>query len=357
MKKAMVIVLLAAGTVWAAEDEPTIQEKPLGEWMKQLRSDNRGFQLRAARALAEAPTNARPQIVAQVIPVLKSPRENDKFVAAQVLGDYGPVARAAVPDLLPMLKGTQYERNRAAAAKALGWIFKDATADKELDEVVDALTSKISDDYDKYSDVRREAVQALGMIGPAAKKAIPHLVRVMTHFCDGVGSSQDQEYRLVRRAAAWTCGRMGPLAVEHVDLLISRMHVEGTSCPEVVEALGFIGALRENIAPNIIDAIERAGRPGDAGWFKAKAFEALGKFGEKSAPTVPVMRRMLKDTTGDNSTDVKIAILKCLAALGPVGKEAVPEIQSHIGRGETKEQALKAYKAVTGQDFVAGEKK
>jgi hypothetical protein len=43
-----------------------------------------------------------------------------EFVAAQILGVYGPLSRVAVPDLLPMLKGTQYERNRTTAAKALG---------------------------------------------------------------------------------------------------------------------------------------------------------------------------------------------------------------------------------------------
>ena len=43
-----------------------------------------------------------------------------------------------------------------------------------------------------------------------------------------------------------------------------------------------------------------------------------------------------------------------LAALGPLAKDAVPEIQSHLGMGETKTEATKAYKAVTGQEPPAG---
>ena len=112
---------MCCGAAWAEED-PAIasddgaERKPLSEWVNQLRSANCGLQLKAARALSKAPAEMYAKIVPQVIPVLKSERENDKFVAAQVLGNYGPAAKAAVPDLLPMLKGTQYERNRAAAA-------------------------------------------------------------------------------------------------------------------------------------------------------------------------------------------------------------------------------------------------
>jgi len=344
--------MACAMPVCGQNDGPSIDDIPVSRLLKDLQSDNRGKQVRAAQSLAKASAEVQAQLVPKLIVVLKSERENDRFVAAQTLGTYGKAARAAVPEMLPLLLGTQFERNRAAAAKALGEILKDEPVGDEVAKVVDALITKIDSEgeYDKYTDVRREAVTALGMIGPAAKKCIPKLVRVMTEFCDGVGSNQDQEYRLVRRAAAWTCGRMGPLAVEHVDLLISRMHTEGTFCPETVEALGLIGPLKANMVPNIMDAIERGGRPGDYGPFKAKAFEALGRYGERSSPAIPLIRRLLKDTTGNNSIDVKKAILRCLSAMGPAAKEALPEIHAHIAVSATKDEAKEAYKAVSGQD-------
>ena len=349
------------GILYAQGDDPVIADRPLSQWMQQLRGENRGLQVRAARVLAEAPTNARPTVIEQVIPVLKSARENDRFVAAQVLGEYGSAARAAVSHLLPMLNGTQYERNRAAAAKALGEILKDEPPSDEVAEVVAALIKKIDSagEYDKYTDVRREAVRALGMIGPTAKPCIPKLVRVITEFLDGVGSSQDQEYRLVRRAAAWTCGRMGPLAAQHIDLLISRMHTEGESCPEIVEAIGQIGLVHANVIPNIMDRIESSGRPGDSPTFKVAAFAVLGRFGEKSAAAVPLIRRMLKNTVGNSPMPIKIAMVKALGAIGPAAKDAAPELLSHIRMGEErpdaeyktlKEESQKAYRAVTGQD-------
>ena len=54
------------------EEELKIQDKPLSQWMAQLRGENRGFQMRAARALIESPTNARPKIIEQVIPQLEN---------------------------------------------------------------------------------------------------------------------------------------------------------------------------------------------------------------------------------------------------------------------------------------------
>ena len=214
----LVAVLGALNCVLAEDDPPSpgssgvagpqVGDKPLSELLKDMRSKNRGDQMRAARALSEAPTNLHARIMPQVIPVLKSERENDKFVAAQVLGVYGPIARSAVPDLLPMLKGTQYERNRAAASKALGQILKDAKSDKEIDEVTTALIEAFKD---QYPDVRREAVTACGMIGPAAKACIPKLAPLLN---ESQGAPCGQSV-----AAAFTCERMGPLAKEHVDLL------------------------------------------------------------------------------------------------------------------------------------------
>jgi HEAT repeat protein len=357
----MAAVLAAGLCGWAAAQEgPVVQGRPVSEWLKQLKGENRGLQVRAARALSEAPEDARGRIAPLVIPVLQSERENDRFVAAQVLGDYGPAARAAIPHLLPMLLGTQFERNRAAAAKALGQILKDAQPDEEVAKVVDALTCKIDSDYDRYSDVRREAVRALGMIGPAAKSCIPKLVRVMNEGSHGLGSTQDQEYRLVRRETAWTCGRMGPLAAGHMDRLIARMHTEGEWCPEVVVAIGAIGPIQDNVIPNIMDKIESSGRPGDAVAFKVPAFAVLGAFGAKSAAAVPLIRRMLRDTVGDNPIPIKTAMVKALAAIGPAAKEAAPEIEAQVRIGESRagdaeyatlrDEAAKAYKALTGQD-------
>lgn len=301
-----------------------LQGKPVSEWISQLRSDNRGLQLRAARALSEAPTELRPAIIPQIIPLLKSERENDRFAAAQILGEYGSSARIAAPELLPLLKGTQYERNRAAAAKALGQILKDAKPSEEVNKVAEALASKFNEDYDPYSDVRREAVRAIGMIGPAAKCVIPKLTRALTDF-----KKYSNEHQMVRQQAAWNCGQMGPLAVEHMDRLISMLHTEGHELPEIVEAIGKIGAINDNVVPNIIDKME--GTTYRLIDFHIAALKALQKFGSKSKLAMPYITRVLQESgtahTGQLSLKWRIEAVKLMASIGPEAKEALPLLE------------------------------
>ena len=320
------LALCRGVTCQAEETDPDLDGKPLSTWVKQLRSDNRGLQLRAARTLAAAPVDLHARIVPLVIPVLKSERENDKFVAAQVLGECGPAARATVPHLLPMLAGTQYERNRAAAAKSLGQILKDAQSSEEVDKVVDALAAKFNEDYDKYSDVRREAVRALGMIGPAAKKCIPKLTRALTDFV-----LYSKEHQMVRQQAAWTCGRMGPLAAEHMDRLLAMMHAEGGEIPEIVEAIGCIGPIRDNIVPNIMDKMER--KDGGTAWQK-ESWQALQKFGAKAEAVLPFAKRFITNPQfyGTNNSRERealvIEVLKLLRVAGPKAIDALPQVEN-----------------------------
>ncbi len=315
------LLLVCGGLCRAGEADPDLNGKPVSQWVQQLRSDNRGFQVRAARALAEAPAELHPAIAPLVIPLLKSERENDRFAAAQVLGACGPVARAAVPELIPLLQGTQFERNRAAAAKALGQILKDAKPDKEVEAAADALIAKLNEDYDAYSDVRREAMYAIGMIGPAAKKTIPKFARGLTDYRE-----HSEEHRMVRRASAWACGRMGPLAAEHMDRLIAMLQTEGDQLPEIAEAIGKIGALNENVVMNLVDRLERF----VGGWFACKAavYTALEGFGPKALPALPYLMRVLRDTPNNRvPIEPLIASVKVIGAIGPPARDALPLLE------------------------------
>ncbi|MBA4389167.1 MAG: hypothetical protein C0404_14435 [Verrucomicrobia bacterium] len=319
-------MLFAVTLIAVAEDEPMIGDKPLPELLKQLRSENRGLQMRAAQALTAAPTNLHEKIIPQLIPMLKSERENDRFVAAQTLGNYGPASRAAVPDLVPLLKGTQYERNRAASAKSLGLILVNAPPSEEVDKVARALAEKLNEDYDSYSDVRRESVRAIGMIGPAARSVIPKLSKGLTDFVQ-----YSVEHQMVRQQAAWTCGRMGPLAAEHVDRLVSMLNSEGEQLPQIVEALGLIGPVNPNIVPNIVNKIEAADVNIDA-WsgFRATAFAALARIGPKAEGALAFTKRFLSQQPAPwdaHRMKISTEALKFLQTVGPKAKECAGEVE------------------------------
>ena len=355
----MLLAVFGALNCALAEDDPQIGDKALSEVVEQLRSENRGVQMRATKALSAAPTNLHVQIIARVIPVLKSERENDKFVAAQVLGEYGAMSRAAVPDLLPMLKGTQYERNRAAAAKALGQILVDAQPSEEVDKIAEALAAKCDGEWDRYSDVRREAWRAIGMIGPAAKKMIPKLAKALTD------TVHPGESRAVRGAAAWACGRMGPLAAEHVDRLITMLNAEGM--PEVVTALGLIGPVQDNVVPNILNFMERDEQYGPA-WNMVETWQVLQKFGPKAEQVIPFARRCLRNPYFPVRERMAVEALKFLQVAGPKAVEALPEVESAINYPKSfqdapaplklmREEATKTAGILKGIAATAKEKK
>ncbi len=329
-----VLSLLCCAPVRAGDADPELNGKPVSEWVQQLRSDNRGFQVRAARALAEAPEELRPLIMPLVVPLLRSDRENDKFVAAQVLGEYGPMARSAVPDLLPLLEGTQFERNRAAAAKALGQILKGAEPSEEVEKVTQELVRLFDD---KYMDVRREAVTACGMIGLAAKSCIPALSKRIGDAAGGNSVVRD-----AGKYAVWACGEFGPLAACHIDRLISIMH--GGPVPETVEAIGKIGAVHENVVPNIVNRMEEVAagsvivREGDRTHrmsgeairaYMEKGFEALARLGPKSAPATAYMVRLISAPGWQKNKAYALGALKVLGAIGPAANEAIQPIEAN----------------------------
>jgi HEAT repeat protein len=246
-------------------------------------------------------------------------RENLLCWVAQVLGSYGPEARPAVPGLLPLLEGTQFERNRAASAKALGLILVDAKPCEEVEKVAQALSEKYNEEYDKYSDVRREAVRAVGMIGPAAKKVIPKLHRGLIDY-----RKHSREHQMVRQQSAWAAGRMGPLAKMHIDRLISMLHQEGHQLPEIAWAIGEIGPVHENVVPNLVDKMEKSMRYTG---LVLRSLEALEKFGDKSAPAVDFLMYYMQK--GRPTTKTFIQTLKTLKAIGPKAKKAVPVVTKY----------------------------
>ena len=90
------VLFVSALTAAAGEEDSRIKGKPVSKLISQLTGSHRGLQVRAARELSEATPEQIPAIVPKLIPVLKSDRENDRFVAAQTPGNYGPPAREAV---------------------------------------------------------------------------------------------------------------------------------------------------------------------------------------------------------------------------------------------------------------------
>jgi HEAT repeat protein len=107
-------------------------------------------------------------------------------MAASVLADIGPEARAVAPDLIECLneseEGRVPARLRLQVARAL-WKIRQ--------EPGFLLSIGIEALGDRAWSLRRLAAQCLGELGPAAQAAVPHLERAL-----------DDRHPSVRRQAA-----------------------------------------------------------------------------------------------------------------------------------------------------------
>ncbi len=313
-----IAVAVMGGIGLAGEDQdPVIGGAKLSKILKDIQSMNRGIQVRAAKKLSEAPPESADAVIPKLIPLLKAERQNVHAWVALALGNFGAKSKVAVPDLLPLLEGTQFERNRAAAAKALGQILKDAEPSEEIEKVTKALVAKFND---QYPDVQRESVRACGMIGPAAKSCIPHLDGKLKGFTGG--NWNRDAATLVREQAAYTCMRMGTLAKQHIDLLIVKLHQEGQKSPLFVKAIGAIGPVHENVVPNIVDKLEV---PDPAMWYQIEAYEVLESFGPKAAPAASLLDRYLRESKMNGKGAIQI--IKTLKAIGPTAKQYIPTLE------------------------------
>jgi HEAT repeat protein len=132
--------------------------------INQLKDKDNDARRAAAKALAEAGGDAKAAAPALVAAL----KDKDMFVrrfAAMALGEIGADPRDAVPGLKMALDDKKREVQEAAAA-ALG---------KMGGEAVGPLTKVVEDDK-REPDVRRKAVESLGMIGAEARPAVKTLL-------------------------------------------------------------------------------------------------------------------------------------------------------------------------------------
>lgn len=123
-----------------------------------------------------------PRVVPTLIEMLKDDDPSTRIVAAEQLGQIGPAAKAAIPQLLSQATQDGSQHANTTAAAALKWI--DLVASRRV------MTHFMTRLQDRDIQQRRTACAVLGSLGPVAKPAVPALL----------GASHDAD-ALVRRNA------------------------------------------------------------------------------------------------------------------------------------------------------------
>ncbi|MEX2666881.1 HEAT repeat domain-containing protein [Candidatus Uabimicrobium amorphum] len=258
--------------------------------------------------------------------LLKSPNNDVRSSAAEILGQIERKAEEVVPALIPLLQD-QNSGVRSSAVSALGLFGKKAEKAvpsivsllKDPDEDVRRKTEKSLKNIgtaetitvfiqllqNQDSVIRSFAVEILGRIGEKAHSAVPALILAL----------KDQD-SWVRSSVAEALGKIGEKAHSAVPDLIPLLQDKNSSVRRyVVEALGKIGQKAHSAIPALILAL----KDNDV---RSSAVEALGKIGEKAHSAVPDLIPLLQD----KNSSVRQHVVDTLGKIGEKAHAAVPAL-------------------------------
>jgi HEAT repeat protein len=299
-------------------------------------ADGHMLRVGAIQALGGFGVAAAPAIPA-LIDALKDGDGLTRWYAAGVLGEIGPGAQAAVPELIRLLAskdevqgapGTMGFGGMAikpdglavVAAKALGRIGPDARA------AVAPLTKMLAE---ADESTRSGAAEALGEIGRDAGPAVPDLARLLSDrawFVAGNAATAlgrigapavtalNQALRgrdpQVRHLAITALGEVGPDAAAALpDLLRALADPDEETRTAAAEAIGPIG--KGPAAATAVSGLLAALKDRDR-VVRKTATEALGKVGSRDDRVIPALAAMMRDS----DREVKHAAAENLETIG-----------------------------------------
>lgn len=251
------------------------------------KGDDQVGELAARAVIAIGPDSVSVPLLSEILS-----KRNEKYYIAEALGELGPAAAPAVPELKQLLENKGYHVRRAGAL-ALGKIGPAAL--DALPQLVQAL-----DDPQEYHHYPGQIAQAIASIGP---QAVPYLITVL-----------ETENFTIREGVAKTLGEIGADAETAIPALIEKLSDKDKRPHIYASALGKIGP---KAIPALLNIIENANEEAIRRMY---AVYAIGEMGSKAKDTVPDLIKRLEDLT------LQIHTIEALGKIGPDAHEAVPHL-------------------------------
>lgn len=276
-------------------------------------------------------TGAR--VVPTLIELLKDDDPSARIVAAEQLGQVGPAARSAVPQLLSQAMQDGSQHANTTAATALKWI--DLSAARRV------MTHFVPRLHDSDVQQRRTACAVIGSLGPIAKPAVPALLAV-AHDADA----------LVRRNALIALAGIGippvPIGAALVDgLRDSSSLVRQTAVAQfaftvplshdAVAALTPILNDSDKGVANLARTALDKPRAGDAAHIESLgmmlghssardyALHQLAQLGPAASDALPPVLALLKD----EHPLMRYLAAETIGGMGPAAKQTLAALQQH----------------------------
>ncbi len=354
---------------------------------------SRGLRNAALSALREiddqwSQSDSARDAVPKLMGLLKSDDIGTRIEAAEVLGEFGPAAESAVPDLVKVFTDSDVLR---AAAQTMGRIGSVAIPDlvrilvnedehvrhaavgalekidsnwQETEGAYQQITQFVKDLDQTDEEARTSAVRALGEIGPAAA---PHLARLLAdtdvrslaikalgemgqlaeeaavpHLINALGN-QNKE---VRTLASQALGKISPewrqsdSAMNAIPYFMDALR-QGTAAPD---ECGAAAEALVDIGPGTIQPLVEALVEGNKDVFNTAA-QALKRIdprwplNEGAVRSVPRVAKGLQS----NQWFVRRAAAEILGKVGPAAREAVPHLVKALADSNKKSRdAIKA---------------
>jgi HEAT repeat protein len=241
------------------------------------------------------------EAVSALIRALEDPSAAVRNRSAAALGKIGPAARDAVPVLVRSVVRTKPSPvSRSFVTKAIVKIGGPA-----VPELIRLLR-------DQDESARSFAAESLGMIGPAARKAVPALVPM-------IGDPR-MVMRLVAAAAMWRIDR----DERGIPILLEVLRVgDANDQLFAMTILAEVGPAGKDAVPSLIDILTQ----GDRSRRPQAAAETLGRIGAEAEAAVPALEAALKDPDGEIRTSAGLALWR-IARLELALKALTGELRS-----------------------------
>jgi HEAT repeat protein len=271
-----------------------------------LADEEKAVRYEAALTLARADRKKAPLALPLLVTALRG-RDGYGPRAGYALVTLGADARPAVPGLLRALKD-EHPEARARAAYALAAI-DPVSAGPAVPTLVEALRSE------NYSDQLSAAVAA-GQIGPPARATLPGLRAALS-----ARHKQSRQHRLVAAEALMKIDRAEAKVVVPalVELLDSRKFGDGGARSRALDALQRMGPDAAPAVPALMAELHRE----EEGPFRLELAGAAVRIApDRAGPAMKVLRAALRGPKSDWEHEA----LGVLERLGPLGREALPEL-------------------------------
>jgi HEAT repeat protein len=138
---------------------------------------DRGVVIRALCRIGSG-TKSSGDVIAALARAARTGMPGMQWEAADALGDFGPAAEAAVPDLIRAIEEAAPKKHYQVAWRASVALGRIAPGRKSAGEAIEALL-KLLRIRPPEPNFRIAAADALGDFGPAAEAAVPDLIVIM----------------------------------------------------------------------------------------------------------------------------------------------------------------------------------